>query len=152
MPIIAFYLWRRCWAKRSGWWVNPLIKVLIKRIKFNFFQMKKWNLQELFIEKVTCTFKNIFKTPHSMCLWGNRLMQCLRQKIQDLRFKNIAREILFDTMKLHFDKSFGFAFSKANRCGQSPRSLWIYFFVEILNLLLKFEKSDIKFNKCFSWR
>ena len=28
--------------------VNPLIKVLIKRIKFNFFQMEKWGLQELF--------------------------------------------------------------------------------------------------------
>ena len=28
-----------------------------------------------------------------------------------------------NAMKLHFDKSFGFAFSKSNRCGQSPRSL-----------------------------
>ena len=44
-------LWRRCWAKRSGWGVNPLIKVLIKRIKFNFFQMEKWDLQELFYRK-----------------------------------------------------------------------------------------------------
>ena len=42
------HLWRRCWAKRNGWGENSLIKVLIKRIKFNFFQMEKWNLQELF--------------------------------------------------------------------------------------------------------
>ena len=80
--------------------------------------------------------------PHIPCACGNRLLQCLRQQIQDLRFKINAKEILFDkvlenqnlnnitynfvpknAMKLHFDKSFGFAFSKANRCGQSPWSL-----------------------------
>ena len=40
---------------RSDRWgennINPLIKVLIKRIKFNFFQMEKWDLQELFYRK-----------------------------------------------------------------------------------------------------
>ena len=34
--------------------------------------------------------------PHIPCASGNRLMQCLRQQIQDLRFKINAREILFD--------------------------------------------------------
>ena len=34
--------------------------------------------------------------PHIPCASGNRLMQCLRQQIQDLRFKINAKEILFD--------------------------------------------------------
>ena len=34
--------------------------------------------------------------PHIPCASGNRLMQCLRQQIQDLRFKIKAIEILFD--------------------------------------------------------
>ena len=34
--------------------------------------------------------------PHIPCASGNRLMQCLRQQIQDLRFKINAGEILFD--------------------------------------------------------
>ena len=92
-------------------------------------------------------------------------MQCLRQKIQDLRFKNIAREILFDTMKLHFDKSFGFAFSKANRCGQSPT---VFYSIVRLSLIIilsgrsnfstgmlsaikkKKQKSTVFLTECFS--
>ena len=34
--------------------------------------------------------------PHIPCASGNRLLQCLQQQIQDLRFKSTAREILFD--------------------------------------------------------
>ena len=30
-----------------------------------------------------------------------------------------------NAMELRFDKSFAFAFSKANRCGRSPRSFWV---------------------------
>ena len=63
--------------------------------------------------------------PHIPCASGNRLLQCLRQQIQDLRFKINAIEILFDkvlenqnlnnvtynfvpknAIPLHFDKSF----------------------------------------------
>ena len=79
--------------------------------------------------------------PHIPCACGNRLMQCLRQQIQDLRFKINAREILFgkifekpnlnnttynflpkNAMKLRFDKSFTRFFSK-NRgvLGQRPK-------------------------------
>ena len=62
--------WGRCHA--SDRWeennVNPLIKVLTKRIKFNFFQMESGICRNFFIEKVPCTFKNLFKTAHSMCL------------------------------------------------------------------------------------
>ena len=67
----------------------------------------------------------IFLRPHIPCACGNRLLQCLRQQIQDLRFKINAKEILFDkilenqnlnnitynfvpknAIPLHFDKSF----------------------------------------------
>ena len=34
--------------------------------------------------------------PHIPCASGNRLMQCLRQQIHDLRFKINAKDILFD--------------------------------------------------------
>ena len=34
--------------------------------------------------------------PHIPCACGNRIMQCLRQQIQDLRFKSTAGETLFD--------------------------------------------------------
>ena len=63
--------------------------------------------------------------PHIPCACGNRLLQCLWQQIQDLRFKINAKEILFDkilenqnlnnitynfvpknAIPLHFDKSF----------------------------------------------
>ena len=79
--------------------------------------------------------------PHIPCACGNRLLQCLRQQIQDLR-KNNAREILFDkvlenqnlnnttynflsknAMKLHFDKSLDQTFSKVCRVwDRVPRS------------------------------
>ena len=65
----AFSLVEKVLSRRqSGWGVNPLIKVLIKRIKFNFFQMESGICRNFFIEKVPCTFKNLFKTAHSMCL------------------------------------------------------------------------------------
>ena len=83
----------------------------------------------------------IFLRPHIPCASGNRLMQCLRQQIQDLRFKINAKDILFDkvlenqnlnniaynfvpknAMSLRFDKSFTRFFSK-NRgvLGQRPK-------------------------------
>ena len=45
-----------------------LYKVLIKRIKFNFSQMGKWDLQELFYRKSSLHLQKLFKTAHSMCL------------------------------------------------------------------------------------
>ena len=48
-----------------------------------------------FLKKFPAPSK-IFLRPHIPCASGNRLLQCLRQQIQDLRFKINAIEILFD--------------------------------------------------------
>ena len=48
-----------------------------------------------FLKKFSAHSK-ISLRPHIPCACGNRIMQYLRQQIQDLRFKINAREILFD--------------------------------------------------------
>ena len=48
-----------------------------------------------FLKKFPAPSK-IFLRPHIPCASGNRLLQYLRQQIQDLRFKINTIEILFD--------------------------------------------------------
>ena len=87
-----------------------------------------------FLSKKFSAPSKISLRPHIPCACGNRLMQCLRQQIQDLRFKINAREILFgkifekpnlnntaynfvpkNAMKLRFNKSFDPTFSKVGQ-------------------------------------
>ena len=89
---------------------------------------------ETFLSKKFPAPSKISLRPHIPCASGNRLLQCLRQQIQDLRFKINAIEILFDkvlenqnlnnitykfvpknAMKLRFDKSLGQAFREPQR-------------------------------------
>ena len=129
--------WRRCHAVTDeGNFV--LYKVEIKRFKLNFSLIKK----------IPAPSK-ISLRPHIPCASGNRLLQCLRQQIQDLRFKNNAKEILSNkilenqnlnnvtynflpknAMKLRFDKSFTRFFSK-NRgvLGQRPKVFGKFVFI-----------------------
>ena len=51
---------------------------------------------ETFLSKKFPAPSKISLRPHIPCASGNRLLQCLRQQIQDLRFKINAGEILFD--------------------------------------------------------
>ena len=98
---------------------------------------------ETFLSKKFPAPSKISLRPHIPCACGNRLLQCLWQQIQDLRFKSTAGEILFDkslenqnlnditynfvpknAMQLRFDKSFTRFFSKNRRVvGQSPTVL-----------------------------
>ena len=58
--------------------------------------MEKWDLQGTFLSQKFPAPSKISLRPHIPCACGNRLLQCLRQQIQDLRFKINAIEILFD--------------------------------------------------------
>ena len=48
-----------------------LYKVLIKQIKFNFFQMEKWDLQGTFLSQKFPAPSKISLRPHIPCASGN---------------------------------------------------------------------------------
>ena len=103
-------LWRRCWAKRSGWVVNPLIKALIKRIKFNFSRMEKWDLQGTFLSQKFPAPSKISLRPHIPCASGNRLYNVYGNRYRIYGLKAMQRRFfckVFEKINLN-NKTYNF--------------------------------------------
>ena len=82
-------------SRSDGWGDRFLYKVLIKRIKFNFSQMEKWDLQGTFLSQKFPAPSKISLRPHIPCASGNRLYNVYGNRYRIYGLKAMQRRFFW---------------------------------------------------------
>ena len=97
-------------SRSDGWGDRFLYKVLIKRIKFNFSRMEKWDLQGTFLSEKFPAPSKISLRPYIPCASGNRLYNVYGNRYRIYGLKVMQRRFfgkIFEKINLN-NKTYNF--------------------------------------------